>query len=220
MSRNEDPACSPRYAAVAFDLLTGLLDSWTLWNRVAGAPDAGLRWRREYLRLTYGAGRYCPYEELVGAAAVATGLPDGASTALFREWGHVKPWPEASTVLERLASRVKLAVVTNCSDALARRAVTATGGTYDVVVSSERAGYYKPRPEPYQLTLRELSLPAERVLFVAGSPYDIAGAGGVGMPVFWHNRIGLTLPAQLQSAAAHLVGTYPSLFPLLPLVLG
>jgi hypothetical protein len=35
---------------------------------------------------------------------------------------------------------------------------------------------------------------------VAGSPYDIAGAGGVGMPVWWHNRAGLDrgdLPAPL-----------------------
>jgi hypothetical protein len=33
-----------RYAAVLFDLLTGLLDSWTVWNRVAGSEEAGRRW--------------------------------------------------------------------------------------------------------------------------------------------------------------------------------
>jgi len=38
-----------RYDAVAFDLLTALIDSWTLWNAVAGSADAGLRWRRRYL---------------------------------------------------------------------------------------------------------------------------------------------------------------------------
>ena len=27
------------YDAVVFDLLTALLDSWTLWNDVAGSPD-------------------------------------------------------------------------------------------------------------------------------------------------------------------------------------
>ena len=31
----------------------------------------------------------------------------------------------------------------------------------------------------------------ERTLFVAGSASDVPGAGGLGMPVFWHNRIGL-----------------------------
>jgi 2-haloacid dehalogenase len=29
-------------------------------------------------------------------------------------------------------------------------------------------------------------------LFVAGSPYDIPGAGQLGMDVWWHNRIGMT----------------------------
>jgi 2-haloacid dehalogenase len=32
-----------QYDAVVFDLLTALLDSWTLWNRIAGSNEAGLR---------------------------------------------------------------------------------------------------------------------------------------------------------------------------------
>ena len=42
-----------RYDAVLFDLLTALLDSGSLWNRVAGNPDDGKRWRAAYLRTTY-----------------------------------------------------------------------------------------------------------------------------------------------------------------------
>jgi hypothetical protein len=41
------------------------------------------------------------------------------------------------------------------------------------------------------LPLDALALPAGRVLFVAGSPYDIPGAGQVGMDVWWHNRVGM-----------------------------
>lgn len=37
-----------RYDVVLFDLLTGLLDSWTLWNRVAGSAEDGRRWRMAY----------------------------------------------------------------------------------------------------------------------------------------------------------------------------
>ena len=58
-----------RYEAVLFDLLTGLLDSWTLWNAVAGSEEAGRRWRAAYLAVTYRTGRYQPYEELVARAA-------------------------------------------------------------------------------------------------------------------------------------------------------
>jgi len=46
----------PRYDAVVFDLLTALLDSWTLWNSVAGSAEDGMRWRRRYLEITYGCG--------------------------------------------------------------------------------------------------------------------------------------------------------------------
>jgi len=38
---------APRYAAVLFDLLSGLLDSWSLWNTVAGGEEDGRRWRTE-----------------------------------------------------------------------------------------------------------------------------------------------------------------------------
>ena len=47
-----------RYDAVLFDLLTALLDSWTLWADVAGDPRAARRWRERYLALTFSTGRY------------------------------------------------------------------------------------------------------------------------------------------------------------------
>jgi FMN phosphatase YigB (HAD superfamily) len=52
-------------------------------------------------------------------------------------------------------------------------------------------GFYKPRPEIYRAVLRELGTPAERTLFVAGSASDVPGAKSIGMPVYWHNRVGL-----------------------------
>jgi 2-haloalkanoic acid dehalogenase type II len=208
-----------RYDAVAFDLLTGLLDSWTLWNRVAGGPDAGHCWRAEYLRLTYGAGRYRPYQQLVAESAEAAGLPCTATSELVRRWSELAPWPEVRSVLTMLAGRSQLAIVTNCSEPLAAAAVDRTGMEFAVVVSAERAGWYKPQPQPYALALQELGLTADRVLFVAGSPADIAGAAGVGMPVFWHNRIGLPMPPLTDATRHHLLGTADSLHPLIPLVL-
>ena len=61
-----------RYDAVIFDLLTALIDSWTLWNDVAGSPDDGMTWRRRYLEITYGCGAYRPYETLVREAAATS----------------------------------------------------------------------------------------------------------------------------------------------------
>lgn len=62
---------------------------------------------------------------------------------------------------------------------------------FDVVVNAERAGFYKPDGQPYRLALEELGVEAARTFFVAGSPFDLVGCAKVGLPVYWHNRIGL-----------------------------
>jgi 2-haloalkanoic acid dehalogenase type II len=180
-----------RYDAVLFDLLTALLDSWSLWDAVAGGESLGRQWRGRYLELTYGAASYRAYEDLVAEAAALEGVDDEQVDALVARWDTLRPWPEAPAVLEQLRARTRLGVVTNCSEELGRRAAWLLGVEFDVVVTSERAGYYKPRPEPYLLALEELGVDPARTLFVAGSRFDIAGASGVGMPVWWHNRIGM-----------------------------
>lgn len=180
-----------RYDAVVFDLLTALLDSWTLWNRAAGSKTDGLRWRQAYLDLTYAAGAYRPYEQIVAEAADVAAVPRQAVAVLITSWDHLPCWPETREVLETLAGRVPLGVATNCSRSLGARAVHATGGRFAAVVTAEDCGAYKPRPEPYRAVLAALGSAPERTLFVAGSAADVPGARGVGMPVYWHNRMGL-----------------------------
>ena len=192
--RPAERACSialhskPR--AVVFDLLTALLDSWTLWESVARSAEWGMTWRRAYLDLTYGAGPWRAYEELVRQAAENVAMPAACADELAARWGELQPWPGVPETLDQLRSNYKLAVVTNCSEALGRQAAR-IAGEFDAIVTSERAGYYKPHPRPYQLALEELGVPAAEALFVAGSAFDIPGATGVGMPVYWHNHIGL-----------------------------
>ncbi len=186
----------PRFDAVVFDLLTALLDSWTVWNRAAGSDTDGLRWRRAYLRLTYGCGAYRPYEELVREAARSTGFQPGVADALTRTWGELQPWAEAPAILGDLARRgVPLGVATNCSVSMGNQAALAVGVPFTAVVTSEEAGFYKPRPEPYRAVLARLGTDPARTLFVAGSPADVPGATAIGMPVFWHNRAGLPFVA-------------------------
>jgi 2-haloacid dehalogenase len=181
----------PKYDAVAFDLLTALLDSWTLWNGVAGSAEDGMRWRRRYLEITYGCGAYRPYETLVREAAIDAGLPASCAESLESRWGELEPWPEVPDVLAKLAAHLPLAVATNCSQRLGGIAAGRVGSVFKVVVTAESAGFYKPRPEPYRAVLQALGTKPERTLFVAGSAADVPGAHQVGMPVFWHNRIGL-----------------------------
>jgi 2-haloacid dehalogenase len=178
--------------AVIFDLLTALLDSWSVWDATAGSEILGRQWRTRYLELTYGCGAYRPYEDLVAEAAIAVGLPSTAGAALRANWDHLTPWPEAPSVLARLRQRgLRLGVVTNCSAELGRRAAARCGVAFDAVVTAEDAGFYKPHPEPYRAVLRVLNLRADDTLFIAGSSADIAGATNAAMHVLWHNRVGL-----------------------------
>ena len=178
-----------RYDAVIFDLLTALLDSWTLWNDVAGSAEDGMKWRRRYLEITYGCGAYRPYETLVREAARDTGFPENFGAELERRWGELKPWPEAAGVLRSIP--VPLAVATNCSVRKGEQAAALVGVPFRLVETAESVGFYKPRPEVYRAVLQKLGTRPERTLFVGGSASDVPGAKAVGMPVYWHNRVGL-----------------------------
>jgi 2-haloacid dehalogenase len=211
-----DAANLGRPKAVLFDLLTALIDSWTLWDAVAGSEADGRRWRAAYLARTYGEGRYRPYETLVREAAAEVGLAESLSDQLAARYGELAPWPEVSEVLGALRGVARLAVVTNCSEALGRIATARIGVTFDGIVTAERAGFYKPHPRPYRLALEELGVTPQEALFVAGSAYDLVGAVGIGLPVYWHDRIGMEMPPGAPTPLCR----EQSLGPLLPLVLG
>jgi 2-haloacid dehalogenase len=180
--------------AVLFDLLTALLDSWTVWNAAAGSPAMGKTWRTEYLRLTYGCGAYVPYEQLVRTAACAVGLPDAAAVALEARWLELAPWSGVPAVLDALQGRSKLAIVTNCSRRLGMLAAARLNVRWDCVMTAEEAGYYKPDPRPYRLALARIGVPAAEAVFVAGSGYDLFGTSAVGLRSYWHNHTGLARP--------------------------
>jgi 2-haloalkanoic acid dehalogenase type II len=193
-----------RFDVVLFDLLTALLDSWTLWNGVAGSEENGRKWRAAYLHRTYAAGRYRPYETLVAEAASEVELPPALAACLGTRYHELKPWPEVRDVLGTLRGEgLRLGVVTNCSEALGATAVACTGIDFDVVVTAERAGYYKPDSRPYQQALAELGTTASQCLFVAGSVYDLFGASKIGLPTYWHDRVGMKRPPNLPAPLAH-----------------
>lgn len=63
-----------KFKAVAFDLLTALINSWAFWMEAAGDDEIGRRWRWASLRFVTAAGAYRPYEDIVREAADETGV--------------------------------------------------------------------------------------------------------------------------------------------------
>jgi 2-haloacid dehalogenase len=180
-----------RYRAIGFDLLTALLNTWALWADVAGTAATGMRWHAASQDLLRGRD-YTPFPEIVRSAARTAGVAPEQAEELLSRWGEFEPWPDVPAALERLAGRTTF-IVTNCSKELGVRAAR-RAGRFDLVVTAEEAGAYKPDPRPYRAALDALSLDAHDVLFVAGSAHDVGGAMRVGMDVYWANRGGVAAP--------------------------
>ena len=174
-----------RYRAIGFDLLTALLDTWTVWKAVAGEPALGMRWHAASQALLRGR-TYRPFEDIVRDSAAEVGVPRASADEMIRRWGEFEPWPDVRAVLARLDGTTRF-IVTNCSRELGTRAAK-RAGSFDLVMTAEEAGAYKPDPRPYRAALAALGLEPGEVLFVAGSAHDVGGASRVGMDVYWANR--------------------------------
>jgi 2-haloalkanoic acid dehalogenase type II len=180
-----------RYDAIGFDLLTALLDTWSLWKAVARHADLGMRWHAAS-QATLRGRPYRPFEEIVRDSAREVGVSASQAEEMLRRWGEFEPWPDTPEVLAHLGLHRRF-IVTNCSQDLGERAAR-KAGAFELVMTAERAGAYKPDPRPYRAALEALGLTAARVLFVAGSAHDVGGASRVGMDVYWANRGGVAVP--------------------------
>lgn len=115
-------------------------------------------------------------------------------------------------MLRTLSASHRLGVVTNCSEQLGRAAAERIGVQFDVVITAERAGYYKPHPAGYKLALSELGMSPGEVLFVAGSGFDLVGTARVGLDTYWHNRVALARPPEAPAPLRE-ARTLDALFP-------
>jgi 2-haloacid dehalogenase len=139
-SIDPSPGTDWKPKAIVFDLLTALLDSWSLWNSAAGSSENGYKWRVRYLELTFGCGAYKSYEDLVSQSASDVELGSEAPAKLLEDWDQLKPWPEVSNVLAKLRAKgYKIGVVTNCSTELGRRAARIVG-EWNGIITAEEVG--------------------------------------------------------------------------------
>jgi 2-haloalkanoic acid dehalogenase type II len=186
----------PRYDAIGFDLLTALLDTWSVWKAVAGDDALGMRWHAASQAMLRGRA-YRPFEDIVRESAREVGVGAERASEMLRRWGDFEPWPDTPGALARLGGQRRF-IVTNCSITLGERAA-ARAGVFELVMTAERAGAYKPDPRPYRAALEALGLDPARVLFVAGSAHDVGGAGRLGMDVYWANRGNAPAPADARA---------------------
>jgi 2-haloacid dehalogenase len=141
------------------------------------------------------AGSFRRYREVLIAVAHRFGdaygvAVDGAAASRFAgsvpEW---PPFPDTVEALRVLADRYRLAIVSNVDDDLFRGTSGHLGVDFEVVVTAEQVGSYKPHRAHFDEALRRLDLPEDRVLHVAQSLYhDIRPAVSLGLKCVWVRR--------------------------------
>ncbi|MGI9402281.1 MAG: HAD family hydrolase, partial [Rhizobiaceae bacterium] len=106
-----------------------------------------------------------------------------------------KPFPDSKNAIDEFRSMgLKLAALSNIDDASFAKVTEAAAIHFDVVVTAQRVGAYKPDPGHFWAALSDLQalgIPIDRVLHVAQSRRaDIAVANRIGLRCVWVNRPG------------------------------
>src|SRR5204862_5310260 len=130
-------------------------------------------WQRSLMQ------RYVPFSQVTREAlaysCAALGLAHGDhEDALMAEYLRLSPFPEVPAALERL--KVKRAILSNGSPDLLDPLVRSSGLRFDEVLSVDEVKIFKPAPQVYELAVRRLNLPKERIGFVSSHCSDAVGA--------------------------------------------
>lgn len=191
--------------ALVFDAYGTLYDVHSVAQRCeslfAGAGQRlSLLWRAKQLEYTWLRSlmrRYVPFSTVTREAlahsceALSLELGVPAMEALMAEYNMLSPFPEVPEALQRIKQRK--AVLSNGSRDMLEPLVRNSRLELDAVLSVDEVKVFKPAPEVYELAVRRLGVPKERIGFVSSNCWDALGAKSFGFRVFWINRSGAPL---------------------------
>ena len=188
---------------LTFDCYGTLID-WesgirNFFRGLAGAGDSRAllsEWEEIQFRMIRGP--YRPYREILAdslrktlAARSLVYRPElGAEFAeALTRW---TPFPDTNPTLEKLRDRkFKLGIISNIDDDLLKRTGRHFTVPFDLLVTAEQSGAYKPDAASFRLALARMGCRPSSVAHVAfGERYDLATARGCGMQVVFVNRYG------------------------------
>ena len=168
-------------------------------------PPEKLFNRWEEIQFEYIQDPYEPYREILYHSLLDTfdefqiKYHDGAGDRFSDAIETWQPFPETPGALSRLGKKFKLGIISNIDDDILEQTLHYLGVSFNYLITAERAGFYKPDPEPFRVALEEIGLPAHQVLHTAfGYKYDLGPAKQLGMSTAFVNRTGIVLPGQFE----------------------
>lgn len=188
-----------RYKAYLFDVQGTLFDFFTPVRAAvsrylasagedpARAADLTRSWRANYfLRVSrldqspetwtrvhdqYAAG----FRDVCADSAVPV-PSDAELEQLAASWGNLVPWPDTIAGVRRIRANAFTATLSNTDMQTMVRLFKRTGIDWDMVLTAEVFGAFKPDPVLYRRAVRYLGLTPSEVAMVASHPYDLRAA--------------------------------------------
>ena len=152
----------------------------------AEIADDFLRTGNEF-RFDETLGDYKPFHRIIAHSLERTlrhfGLEyrAGDAEAVYEQIPTFTPYPGVTEALNRLAEEIPLVIVTNTDDVHAPSLVENLKAPFEVVITAEQMGCYKPRLHAWRYTLDKLGATPDEIAWVSASPkYDLRSATVMG----------------------------------------
>ena len=153
----------------------------------ADVADEYLRVCKAY-RIDECLGEYQPFHQIVARSMerasrwVGLEYREDEARAVYDRiptWG---PYPGVTAALNRLAEAVPLVIITNSDTAHAERLAANLEAPFELVISAEEMGTYKPRLAAFEYLFDKLGVTPDELAHVSASPmYDLRPAALLGI---------------------------------------
>lgn len=193
-----------RYQAYLFDVQGTLLDFFTPVSSAIGrylsavgvdparAAELTRRWRENYFQrisvLVQSADEWTRVSDEYAAGfrdvCAAASLPtpsDSQTEQIAAGWADLVPWPDTVSGLARIREQALTAALSNTDMQTVVRMSKRLGIDWDMVLTAEVFGAFKPNPVLYRRAVRYLGLKPSEVAMVASHPYDLRAAAQQGL---------------------------------------
>jgi 2-haloacid dehalogenase len=109
------------------------------------------------------------------------GLAEADIEHMNRAWHRLDPWPDVVAGLTRLKKKLVIAPCSNGNIALMVNLAKRAGLPWDCILGAETARAYKPMPDAYLVSCRQLGLKPSSVMMVAAHNGDLQAAKAQGL---------------------------------------
>lgn len=133
-------------------------------------------------------GDYKPFHQIVAdsmdraSRRVGIEYREADARAVYEIVPSFGPYPGVTEALNRLAEEVPLVIITNSDTAHAVRLAENLQAPFEVIISAEQMGMYKPRLGAFEYMFDKLGAAPEEIVHVSASPmYDHRSAATMGI---------------------------------------